>query len=359
MTKEQTRPAQILISFAAFVVVVAGMRAAESIIVPFLLSVFIAVISAPLLFWLTKRGFPTWLALMIVIGGVIGVITGIVALIGTSVDDFSRALPFYKTRLGELSDGLLAWLTGFGIVIPADQWRESFDPGKIMELVAGTLSGLGGVLKNTFLILITVIFILLEGSSFPNKLRAAFGPDSHFDHFDKFRETVNRYLVIKTTTSLVTGILVTGWLTLLGVDFALLWGLLAFMLNYIPSIGSIIAAVPPVLLALIQHGLVLALLVVLGYAVLNILIGVVIEPRFMGRSLGLSTLVVFLSLVFWGWVLGPMGMLLSVLLTMTLKIALDSYEETQWIAVMLGPEIFKKPPRFSRNKPDEKVQTSE
>ena len=342
MTQEQSKPAQILISFAAFVVVVAGMRAAESILVPFLLSVFIAVISAPMLFWLTKKGLPTWLALLIVIGGVIGVITGIIALIGTSVDDFSRALPFYKTRLGELSAGLLAWLTGFGIVVPAEQLGESFDPGKIMELVAGTLSGLGGVLKNTFLILLTVIFILLEGSTFPNKLRAAFGPDSHFDHFDKFRDTVNRYLAIKTTTSLVTGILVTAWLTLLGVDFALLWGLLAFMLNYLPSIGSIIAAVPPVLLALIQHGLGTALLVVLGYAVLNILIGVVIEPRFMGRSLGLSTLVVFLSLVFWGWVLGPMGMLLSVLLTMTLKIALDSYEETQWIAVMLGPELSSK-----------------
>ena len=219
-----------------------------------------------------------------------------------------------------------------------------------MELVAGTLSGLGGVLKNTFLILLTVIFILLEGSTFPNKLRAAFGPGAHFDHFDKFRETVNRYLVIKTTTSLVTGILVSTWLALLGVDFALLWGLLAFMLNYIPSIGSIIAAVPPVLLALVQHGLVSALLVGLGYTVLNLAIGAGIEPRFMGRSLGLSTLVVFLSLVFWGWVLGPIGMLLSVLLTMTLKIALDSYEETQWIAVMLGPEISSKSLKASKIK---------
>jgi predicted PurR-regulated permease PerM len=142
---------------------------------------------------------------------------------------------------------------------------------------------------------------------------------------------------IKTWTSMLTGVLVSLWLWLLGVDHAQLWGVMAFLLNYVPNIGSFIAAVPAVLLALVQLGPGSALLAALGYLVVNIIIGNVIEPRFMGKGLGLSTLVVFLSLVFWGWVLGPVGMLLSVPLTITVKLALDSKPETRWLGVLLGP----------------------
>jgi AI-2 transport protein TqsA len=146
-------------------------------------------------------------------------------------------------------------------------------------------------------------------------------------------------MAIKTWMSLATGIAVFIWLVIIGVNYAVLWGLLAFFLNYVPNIGSIIAAIPAVLLALIQLGLVKSIIVAGGFTVINLLIGNVIEPRFMGRGLGLSTLVVFLSLLFWGWVLGPVGMLLSVPLTMTAKIALDSRDETRWLAILLGPEI--------------------
>jgi predicted PurR-regulated permease PerM len=142
--------------------------------------------------------------------------------------------------------------------------------------------------------------------------------------------------------SLATGIAVFILLVVVGVNYAVLWGLLAFFLNYVPNIGSIIAAIPAVLLALIQLGFVESVIVAAGFVIINLLVGNVIEPRFMGRGLGLSTLVVFLSLIFWGWVLGPVGMLLSVPLTMTAKIALDSREETRWIATLLGPEISAK-----------------
>jgi predicted PurR-regulated permease PerM len=124
----------------------------------------------------------------------------------------------------------------------------------------------------------------------------------------------------------------------MGVDYYLLWGLLAFLLNYIPTIGSFFALLPPALLALIQFGIVEAIVVVIVFVIINTLIGNIIEPRFMGKGLGLSTLVVFLSLIFWGWVLGPVGMLLSVPLTITIKIALDSSEETRWLAILLGSE---------------------
>ena len=154
--------------------------------------------------------------------------------------------------------------------------------------------------------------------------------------FRGFIESFNRYLALKTLFSLATGVVIGIWLAVLGVDFALLWGLLAFLLNFVPNIGSIIAAIPAIFLAFIQLGWGPALLTCLGYIVVNVVFGSILEPKFMGRRLGLSTLVVFLSLVFWGWVLGPVGMVLSVPLTMIVKIAMESNEDTRWIAILLG-----------------------
>ena len=132
------------------------------------------------------------------------------------------------------------------------------------------------------------------------------------------------------------GVAVWLWLWLLGVDYPILWSLLAFLLNYVPNIGSIIAAVPAVLLALVQLGPGSALWAAAGYLATNVVFGNILEPRFMGRGVGLSPLVVFLSLIFWGWVLGPVGMFLSVPLTITAKIALAASDDTRWAAVLLG-----------------------
>jgi AI-2 transport protein TqsA len=210
-------------------------------------------------------------------------------------------------------------------------------------LVSTFLKGLGGVLSNTALIFLTVIFILAEASSFPRKLRLMLGSGNSMGGFEQFLERMNAYIKIKTLTSLATGILVSLWLLILGVDYALLWGVLAFLLNYVPNIGSIIASVPAILLAFIQHGTLSAILTAAGYIVVNIGIDNFIAPRYTGRGVGLSTLVVFLSLLFWGWVLGPVGMLLSVPLTMIAKIALDSREDTRWLGIVLGPEGGEEP----------------
>lgn len=336
-------PLRILIGLAAFVIIIAGMKSASELLVPFLLAAFIAIIAAPAIFWLEKRKLPAALAITIVILGVLVVLALIGTLIGTSVNDFTKQLPDYQTRLGDELNAVTAWLNARGIRISLSGITQYVDPGRAMQLASNFLTGLGGVLSNTFLIFLTVIFMLAEASSFPRKLRLMLGPDGSTGGFKQFLDRMNAYIKIKTWTSVGNGVLVTIWLLILGVDYALLWGVLAFLLNYVPNIGSIIAAVPAVLLAFIQNGMLSAILTTAGYIILNIVIDSIIAPRFTGRGVGLSTLVVFLSLLFWGWVFGPVGMLLSVPLTMTVKIALDSREDTRWLGILLGPEGGEEP----------------
>lgn len=328
----------VLLGAAAFIIIIAGMREAKELLVPFLLASFIAVIAAPPLFWLQRHKIPSALAISIIIFAVVIVMILLATLIGTSINDFSNELPVYRKLIAEKASILVDWLNSVGFNISKQEILAFIDPGEAMQLVAGILKGFGSALSNTFMILLTVIFILAEASSFPAKLRAILGHENNLGNFQQFLDNMQTYVGIKTLTSLATGLLVSIWLTILGVDYALLWGLLAFVFNFVPTIGSIIAAIPAVLLASIQLGIGSALLTAIGYVVVNVGIGNGVEPRFMGKGLGLSTLVVFLSLLFWGWVLGPVGMLLSVPLTMTAKIALDSRDDTRWLAILLGPE---------------------
>jgi AI-2 transport protein TqsA len=326
----------ILITAACFVIVVAGMRAASTIIIPFLLSVFLASLCAPPLHWLQRQGVPKGLAVAIILLGLLVVALLLAVFVGRSVNALTQQLPVYQERLGIIIAGLSAWLSSLGLDMTNVLISDYLSPGKIMALVYYTLATFKGLFRNMFLVFLTVLFILIEASGFPDKLQAAFpDPEKTLGHFKAMTASVNQYMGVKAIFSLATGVLVWILLALIGVDFAPTWGLLAFLLNFIPNIGSIIAAVPAVLLALLQLGFPAALLTLLGYLVVNITIGNFLEPRFMGRRLGLSTLVVFLSLLFWGWVLGPIGMLLSVPLTMIAKIALAAKEDTRWVAVLL------------------------
>ncbi|WP_299976421.1 AI-2E family transporter [uncultured Pseudoteredinibacter sp.] len=324
----------ILVS-AAFVIVVAGMRAAEAILVPFLLSLFIAVVCSPLLLWLKKRGLPNGLAIVSIIFLIIAIGGAISAVVGSSVAEFRQDIPVYQERLTSMFQGLIAKLQGYGLDLETSVLAENIDPGAALRIAGNTLASFGSLMTEAFLILLTVIFIMAEEVGFSEKLKSAkknFGVGA----IARFTESVNHYMAIKMWISLLTAVLVFVWLLILGVDYPVMWSLLAFLLNFVPSLGSILAAIPAVLLALVQLGPVSALLTGAGYLVVNTVVGNGIEPRVMGRGLNLSALVVFLSLVFWGWVLGPVGMLLSVPLTMTVKIALESNEDTHWIGVLLG-----------------------
>lgn len=331
-----SKTSRAILVMAALVVIIAGMKQAASLLVPFLLSVFIAVLCFPMMLSLQKKGVGKNTSLFLVVALVFIIGLTIALLIGSSVDDFSRNLPVYQARITQQWQGLMQWMATQDIVLPADYLTTNLDPKAAMRMVASILSGFGNVLANSFLIFLTVIFILLEGATFSKKIEVFNGGEQGSDFSGVFTEKLRMYMGIKTWMSAATGVLVALWLWLLGVDYPALWGVLAFMLNYVPNIGSIIAAVPAVLLALIQVGTGTAFLVMAGYMLINIVMGNVIEPKYMGKGLGLSALVVFLSLVFWGWVLGTAGMLLSVPLTVAVKLALDSKKESQWLGTLLG-----------------------
>jgi predicted PurR-regulated permease PerM len=327
---------RFMVVIAAFIIIVSGMRASEAILIPFLLSLFIAVICSSPLAWMKHRGIPNALSLLIIIFVIMVVWLVFAAVVGSSVNDFRDDFPLYKERLQFLTHEVRTYLDAHGIEIPSDVWQDILDPSKALSFVGNMLSSIGNVMADAFFIILTVIFILAEEVRFSDKVRVAINSGTGTDAIKEFVTSINRYMAIKAALSLLTGGLVIIWLSILGVDFPVMWGMVAFMLNFIPNLGSILAAVPAVLLAVIQLSTGEAMLTALGYIVINVVVGNVMEPRIMGRGLDLSTLVVFLSLVFWGWVLGPIGMLLSVPLTMTLKIALESFEDTRWIAVFLG-----------------------
>ncbi|MDQ6968626.1 MAG: AI-2E family transporter, partial [Mariprofundaceae bacterium] len=329
----------LLLTGACLIVIIAGVQAAASLLVPLLLSMFIACICLPPLRWLVAKRIPaTWAVLLVTLGLIlIGVLISM--FVGASVADFSKNLPNYQERLQGQVLHLLSWLASMGITITNQVVLDALNPGAAMGFAGTLLASFGNALANTFFIILTVIFLMFEGLSLPHKWALIREHAPSTDAIQTFLDSVNQYLVIKTWISLATGVVVSIWLAILGVDYPLLWGLLAFLFNYVPNIGSIIAAVPAVLLALVQLGVDAALYASLGYIAVNIIMGNVIEPRFMGRSLGLSTLIVFVSLVFWGWLLGPVGMLLSVPLTMIVKLALEANPNTQWIAVLLGPDV--------------------
>jgi len=257
------------------------------------------------------------------------------------VNDFVRALPEYRSRMDTQTVALFDWLKSKNINVSAEGLLHYFAPSKAMTLTESVVSGLGTLLGNGLLILFTVGLILIEASSFPLKLLAAVrNPVKTRAAYQRFGKTAQRYLLIKTLTSAAEGLAIWLCLVIIGVDYPALWGLLAFLFNFVPYLGGILATVPPVLLALLQLGVGPAVWTIVACVFVNT-ITAILEPLLVaGGGAGLSALVVFLSLAFWGWVLGPVGAVLSVPLTIILKSALESHEDSRWVAMMLGQNPF-------------------
>lgn len=328
-----------VLMLAAIIVVLGAIKIATPIIVPFLLAIFIAIICNPIVNLGTRFRVPRLLSVFIVLFITIIIGLMITSVISSSVQQLSGNVSEYQQQFRTHFGGIVTFLKSYNIHISQDTLMEYFNPSQAMTLVSAMLSSLSGVMANAFLILLTVVFMLLEGESLPKKLHFMFkDPEFKLAQLDKFLESVNRYVAIKTMVSIATGICVGAMMFFLGVDFFLLWALIAFLLNYVPNIGSLIAAIPAVLLTGLQLGLAPAGFVAIGYVVINLVMGNIVEPKFMGKGLGLSTLIVFLSLIFWGWLLGLVGMLLAVPLTMIVKIGLETIDSDNWFSILISSE---------------------
>jgi predicted PurR-regulated permease PerM len=331
---------RVTLFVAASFIIIAGMMMAESFITLILLAVFVSIIGVHPVSWLDRKNVPHWLSVTIVLLGFILIISGLSGIIGSSVSSFTSHLGKYESRLSTILASINQDLRPYGIDLSSDRLAQIFNPAKVLDFTASTLGQLGNVMSNTALIFFIVLFILLEmkGIALKANVLGAASSEKKLTNLSRIEKNIRHYLVIKTFTSLSTGILISFFMWIIGVEYAILWGLIAFLLNYIPNIGSIIAAIPAIMFSWIQLGFVPAIWTTIAFVAVNMFIGYLVEPRVMGKGMGLSTLVVFLSLIIWGYVLGIVGMFLSVPLTMTIKIILEYNESTRPLAAILGTD---------------------
>ncbi len=330
---EHVRPEKVVFVLAAIAIIFGAVKAASGVLVPALLALFIAIVCTEPMYWLIQRGIPRALSIVLVIVALLGISSLVPLVISGSYVQFTQELPAYQERFDKLLLDASVFLEEWGY--DAELLVSVLDPSAALGYVQAVLTALGGILSRFFLIMLLVIFILVDvPQAFKNSDSTS----------GQIMRTVQHYFAIKTFTSFLTGGSIAIFLMILDVQYPLLWGFVAFLFNFVPNIGSVIAAIPPLIISLLFDGYTTAVLVMIGYGVINVGISNGIEPRIMGRQLGLRFVWIFVSLIFWGWILGPVGMLLAVPLTMTIRIITESHPDTRWIAVILMPTKAAAPP---------------
>jgi AI-2 transport protein TqsA len=325
-----------LVALACLVVFLAGLKAAEAFFVPVLFALFLAVLFLPVLGWLRAR-LPDALALVLTLLAAGGIVFGLAWILLLSVEQVVELVPRYEARFAALEAEAAPWLASLGLEVTQDTLAQHLSAERLMGLLTAALARASALAWFLVLVLLLTVFTWVESLGFASKLATVLGGDGAVARFGRIQDDIQRYLVIKTAVSLAMGVVIGLWLWGVGVDLPVLWGLIAFLLNYIPNVGSIAAAVPPAVLALVQLGPGAAVATVVGFLLANLVIGNILEPNLMGRGLGLAPIVVLLSLVFWGFLWGMVGTLLAVPLTMLLKIALENSRRLSWMARMMAP----------------------
>ena len=325
-----------LFAVAALFVVVAGMKAAAPILVRVALAGFVVVITRPSVAWLQRRRVPSSLAIMLVVLSVFGLGALFVSLAAQSLGEISNEFPRYTVRAQGLEAAANAWLQTLNLPVADTLHFDFVNAARALDFATRAAREAASLTSALVLIMIITVFGMIEANGLPEKLRRAFGERADLIGMRTVTAEMQHYLAIKTVVSLMTGVLVGGWVAIVGLDFPVFWGLVAFVLNFVPNVGSIIAAVPAILLAWLDLGFDAALLAAIGYVAINMVLGNMVEPTWLGRRLGLSPLIVMLSLVFWGWMWGAIGVLLAVPLTMSARIMLEK-TRYRWVAVLLAP----------------------
>lgn len=321
---------------AALVVLFAGMRAASPILSPLLLALFLAVLLYPPYQWLLGRGIPTWLTVSIMITGVMLVGMGVLALLWLSVAQLTDNLAVYASSLIGLRGQVETWLAILGMDAPALLGPDILNRQMLITTAARLVTNLGSLLFTGFYVLVATVFLLLQTTHLAARLHRELGPDSLLQaQMVQVAQRTAHFFVIRVRVNLIVAAGITIWLYILGVDLAFLWGILAFFLSFVMYVGLAIASVPPVLLALAESGPLWAVLVIVGVMVINVGVENVLAPAMMGQGLNLAPVVALASLVFWAWILGPLGLILAIPLTVVVVMLLASYPETQWLTVLL------------------------
>lgn len=328
-----------LFGFAAVVVVVAGLRGFGELLAPLFLALVLVVTVTPMAAALRRRGLPRWLATIVTLLAVYAILLALVGSLVYTVAELVRVLPGYGPQFNDLVVDAAAQLSRLGVGPPEIQSALSqFDIGSAVGFLQGLLGQLAGVLTTLLLILSVLLFMTIDSTSFPERLLAIGRSRPHIvAALTSFSHGTRRFLAVSTIFGLLVATLDVLVLTVLDVPLALLFGLLSLIANYIPNVGFLLALFPPALLAFLEGGPGLMLAVIVAFLVINTLLQTIIQPRFIGDAVGLSVTVTFLALVFWGWVLGPLGALLAIPLTLLAKALLvDSDPHTRWINSLIA-----------------------
>jgi predicted PurR-regulated permease PerM len=327
---------KFLVGAASFVIVVAGLQAARPIVIPILIALFLAFVCVYPMRRLMRLGLPSWLALPAVFIGLLVILAGTSLLVGNSVASFTASSGEWNEKIVDLVERGLSTGRSLGLKVSREKLAGFLETDRILSFVSETVAAVLSALSSFVVILVIAIFLVLEAHGLPAKLRRIHGDGDALTGYVVVSDRIHGYLYLKAVTSLLTGALSAALFASFGVSFAAVLGLIVFLFNFIPTIGSVIAGIPALLLCLVEHGPGRALPLIAIYVGMNMLIGNVLEPRLMGRRLGLSPAVVLLSLIFWNWVLGPVGMLLSPPLTMMVKILLEQSADLKGAAILLG-----------------------
>ncbi|TVT40957.1 AI-2E family transporter [Amycolatopsis rhizosphaerae] len=328
----------VLLAAAAVVVVIAGLKAASWFVGPVLLALVIVIAVSPVQSWARRHGWPGWLSTLLLLLAVYGIIVVLILTIIVSAARLVSLFPQYSNQATALFREAVATLERFGVDRDAAaKTAGSLDPAKLGSLVSGLLSGVTSVLANLVFLLALLLFLSAEASGLPARL-AEIAADRRpvVTALHDFARGTRRYLVITTVFGFIVAVFDTIGLALLGVPVAVLWGVLAFITNYIPNVGFILGLIPPALLGLLSGGWPLMLEVIALYSVLNLVIQSLIQPRFVGSGVGLSATVTFLALIFWAWVLGGLGALLAIPMTLLVKALLvDTDPRANWVTALV------------------------
>ena len=333
---------RFLAAAGGFVLLVAGIKTAAPIMQPMVLALFLAVLLAPVIVqfrrlpWPGRAGFPHWLAVLLTLVLALAILGSVGFLIERSVEQLAALAPAYRSRFDQLASEATLAAARYGVDLSKSALTDLLTPEKELGILGGTAASAAGVASDFVLVFFMLVFLLVQGPLTPAHIEAAFGREGGgSERLGRMTRQIQTYMAVKTVVSALNGLLFGTSLWLLGVDFALLWGSLAFLLHYIPNVGALISVVPPTLLALLQYGLPTALAVALLNLVISQILGQVLEPRLTAHTLGLSPAFVMFALVFWGWVWGAVGVVLAVPLTVTVKILLENTDDLKWLAVFM------------------------